>query len=129
MLSYFTILDHITTYLCSIESNNLKQQFFNITPYMVKEKASLIACMRILDKSRKEIIICPSKASDLEINPRERLMKHFLAKVINKLNAFIELLDYQVAAYFLNMPLIESSENFQYCETYATINYRQFLIE
>ena len=48
----------------------------------------------------------PSKASDLEISTRERLTKHFLAKVINKLNAFIELSDYQVVAYLLNMPHI-----------------------
>ena len=27
------------------------------------------------------------------------------------------------------MPSIVSSENFQYCETYGTINYRQFLIK
>ena len=71
----------------------------------------------------------PSKASDLEISTRERLTKHFLAKVINKLNAFIELSDYQVAAYLLNMPSIVSSEIFQYCETYGTINYRKFLIK
>ena len=48
--------------------------------------------------------------------PKERLTKHFLTKVINKLNSFIELSDYQVTAYLMNMPSIITSEIFQYCE-------------
>ena len=96
---------------------------------MAKEKASLTASMTILEKSRKEIKIYPSKASDNETKPKERLTKHFLTKVVNKLNAFIELSDYQVAAYLMNMPSIITSEIFQYCETHNIINYRSSLIQ
>ena len=45
-----------------------------------------------------------------------------MTKVVNKLNAFIELSDYQVAAYLMNMPSIITSEIFQYCETYGAID-------
>ena len=50
---------------------------FYIAPYMAKEKASLAACLTILEKSRKEVKIYPSKAYDQSIRPEERLIKHF----------------------------------------------------
>ena len=96
---------------------------------MTKEKASLTSCLIILDKSRKEVKVYLSKACDQRIMPKERLTKHFLTKVINKLNAFIELSDYQVAAYLVNMLSIITSEILQYCETYGAINYRSNLIK
>ena len=52
-----------------------------------------------------------------------------MTKVINKLNAFIELSDYQVAAYLMNMLSIITSETFQYCEIYGAINYHLNLIK
>ena len=35
-----------------------------------------------------------------------------MTKVVNKLNSFIELLDYQGVAYLMNIPLILTSEIF-----------------
>ena len=52
-----------------------------------------------------------------------------MTKVVNKLNAFIELLDYQIAAYLINIPPIITSEIFQYCEKYGAINYCSNLIK
>ena len=112
VLSYCTGSHNNTSFLGGREQS--KSGLFYIAPYMAKEKASLTACMTILEKSRKEIKIYPSKASDNETKPKERLTKHFLTKVVNKLNAFIELSDYQVAAYLMNMPSIITSEIFQY---------------
>ena len=66
---------------------------FYISPYIVKEKASLTACLTILEKSRKEVKIYLSKACDQSIIPKEILTKHFLTKVVNKLNALIKLSD------------------------------------
>ena len=50
---------------------------FYIAPYMVKEKASITTCLTILEKSRKEVKVYPSKACDQWIMPKERLIKHF----------------------------------------------------
>ena len=134
----YAVEHNVILFYCTGSHNNTsllggkeqsKSAIFYIAPYMAKEKVSLTACMTILEKSRKEIMKYPSKASDVALNPKERLTKHFLTRIINKLNAFIELSDYQVAAYLLNMPSIVSSEIFQYCETYGTINYRKFLIK
>ena len=102
---------------------------FYIVPYITKEKSSLTAYLTILEKSKKEVKVYPSKACDQRIIPKERLTKHFLTKVVNKLNAFIELSDYQVAAYLMNMLSIITSETFQYYETYGAINYRSNLIK
>ena len=96
---------------------------------MAKEKASLTDYLTILEKSRKEVKVYLSKACAPRIIPKERLTKNFLTKVVNKLNAFIELSDYQVAAYLMNMPSIITSETFQYCETYGAINYCSNLIK
>ena len=57
------------------------------------------------------------------------MTKHFLTKVINKLNAFIESSDYQVTAYLMNMPSMITFEIFQYCEIYRIINYCSYLIK
>ena len=102
---------------------------FYISLYMEKEKASVTACLIILEKWRKEVKIYLSKLCDQSIIPKERLTKHFLTKVINKLNAFIELSDYQVAAYLMIMTLIIKSETFQYCETSRAINYCSNIIK
>ena len=127
ILSYCTGSHNNTSFLGGKEQS--KSAMFYIAPYMAKEKASLAACLTILEKSRKEVKIYPSKSCDQSIRPNERLTKHFLTKVVNKLNAFIELSDYQVAAYLMNMPSIITSEIFQYCETYGAINYCSNLIK
>ena len=127
ILLYCTGSHNNTSFLGGKEQS--KSAIYYIELYMAKEKASLTACITILEKSKKEIMIYPSKEWDLAINLRERLTKHFLAKVIKKLNAFIELSDYEVAAYLLNILSIVSSENFQYCETYGTIDYWKFRIK
>ena len=66
--------------------------------------------LHILETSRKEINMYLSKALDNEIKPKERLKKHFLTKVVNKLNTFIELSDYHVAAYLMNILSIITSK-------------------
>ena len=50
---------------------------FYIAPYTVKGKASLTACLTILEKSRKEVKVYLSKACDQRIMPKERLTKYF----------------------------------------------------
>ena len=106
-------------------SEQAKAAMFYMAPYMSKEKASLSACLTILEKARKEIAAFPSKAKDREDKPTERTTKHFLCKVVNKLNAYTELSDYQVAAYLLHIPSILTSEVFQFSEPHGAMNYRR----
>ena len=88
VLSYCTGSHNNTSFLGGKEQS--KSAMFYIAPYMAKEKASLAACLTILEKSRKEVKIYPSKSCDQSIRPKERLTKHFLTKVVNKLSTYAE---------------------------------------
>ena len=75
ILSYCTGSHNNTCFLGGKEQS--KSAMFYIAPYMAKEKASLTACLTILEKSRKEVKIYPSKSCDQSMRPNERLTKHF----------------------------------------------------
>jgi hypothetical protein len=62
---------------------------------------TLSACLTVLEKCRKDVAKYPSKADDAQSNPRRRLAQYFVTKTLNKLNAYQELSDYQVAALLL----------------------------
>ena len=94
---------------------------------MAKEKSILSAFMIILEKSRKEIKIYLIKSTVYKIKHKERLTKNLSTKVLNKLNAFIEISDYQVASYLMNLLLIVTSKIFKYCEKQSIINYYLYL--
>ncbi|CAJ1937001.1 unnamed protein product, partial [Cylindrotheca closterium] len=126
-LFYCTGSHNNTVLLGGIQQS--KSAMFYIAPYMAKEKASLAACLTILEQARKEVKKFKSKADDSTMKPQERLAKHFLSKVTNKLNAYTELSDYQTVAYLLQVPSIITSELFNYSEPWGAMNYRKKLIE
>jgi hypothetical protein len=104
-------------------SEQAKAAMFYISPYISKGKVDLATCLSILEDARKEIEKYPSKAEDTETNPRRRKAQHFLTRTLNKMNAYIEMSDYQVAADLLNLPCMICSDIFGYFNPQAYMAY------
>src|SRR5210317_1885944 len=102
-----------------------KSAIFYIAPYMGKEKASLAVVLTVAEQAHKDVKKYESRASDRYSRPKERLAKHFITKVVNRMNAYTELSDFQVAADLLNVPSVITSEVFAYMETWAAMNCRE----
>ena len=79
----------------------------------------------MLEKARCAIERYPSKADDVHNKPKTRLAQYFITKKLNKLNAFVELSDNQVAALNLRLPSHITSNVYNYSDPYASITYRK----
>jgi hypothetical protein len=131
------VVDHnIPLFFCTGSHNNVvllgasaqaKSAIFYIAPYISKGKMTLSACLTVLEKCRKDIAKYPSKASDAKSNPRRRLAQYFVTKTLNKLNAYQELSDYQVAALLLRLPSQITSDTYDFCEPYGAMAFRKEL--
>jgi hypothetical protein len=88
---------------------------------------TLSACLTVLEKCRKDVAKYPSKADDAQSNPRRRLAQYFVSKTLNKLNAYQELSDYQVAALLLRLPSQITSDTYDFCEPYGAMAFRKEL--
>ena len=80
ILSYCTGSHNNTSFLGGKEQS--KSAMFYIALYMAKEKASLTACLTILEKSRKEVKIYIIKVCDQSIIPKKRLTKIFWLRLL-----------------------------------------------
>jgi hypothetical protein len=131
------VVDHnIPLFFCTGSHNNVvllgasaqaKSAIFYIAPYISKGKMTLSACLTVLEKCRKDIAKYPSKADDAKTNPRRRLAQYFVTKTLNKLNAYQELSDYQVAALLLRLPSQITSDTYDFCEPYGAMAFRKEL--
>ena len=79
-------------------------------------------CMTILEKARKDVDKFPSTASNADT--KQCCTQYFIIKILNKLNAYIELSDYQVAAMLLKLPARIMSDTFIYSDPHASISLR-----
>jgi hypothetical protein len=108
-------------------SEQAKAAMFYISPYVSKGKVDLAACLTILEDARKDIEKYPSKAVDCEFAPRRRKAQHFLTRTLNKMNAYMEMSDYQVAADLLNLPCMICSDVFGYFNPIAYLAYQSYI--
>ena len=102
---------------------------FYVTPYISKTKTQLSTCLAILDKVKEDVEKYPSKADDARSKPKTRLVQHFLTRALNKMNASMELSDYQVAASLLGLPIHITSDLFGFCNPHAHIAFQEYMRE
>ena len=129
------VVDHnVPLFYCTGAHNNVlllgatsqaKSAIFYIAPYISKGKMTLSACMTILEKARRDVDKFPSTASDA--NTKEHNAQYFITKILNKLNAYIELSDYQVAAMLLKLPQRITSDIYIYSDPHASIAFRNYM--
>ena len=108
-------------------SEQAKAAMFYISPYVSKGKVDLAACLSILEDARKDIEKYPSKEDDSKFAPRRRKAQHFLTRTLNKMNAYKEMSDYQVAADLLNLPCMICSDTFGYFNPNAYLAYQSHI--
>ena len=131
------VVDHnVPLFYCTGSHNNIlllgatsqaKSAIFYIAPYISKGKMTLSACMTVIEKARNDVKKYPSKADNAK--SKRRLAQYFITKMLNKLNAYVELSDYQVAAMLLNLPSRITSDVFSYSDPYASIAFRNDMHE
>ena len=69
----------------------------------------------------------PSKAEDAKKIPKSRLAQYFITNTLNRMNGYVQLSDYQMAALLLRLPSQITSDVFAYSDPYAEISYRKEL--
>ena len=123
VLFYVTGSHNNTLLLGAIEA--ARSAMFYVAPYVAKGKATLSACLTILEKARKDVEKYPSKAADMSTNPRRRLAQYFVTRVVNKMNAYMEQSEYQISAYLIRLPSRITSEVYDYSEPKGAIAFRE----
>ena len=121
VLLYCTNSHHNASLLGSTEQSNAAMLY--VSPYVVKGKMELAMCIAVMEQTRKDINQFPSKADDARTNPSQRQVQHFLTRCLNKMNALVELSDYQVAADLLHLPCQITSELFSNMSVWGSMAY------
>ena len=83
---------------------------FCVSPCTAKNKFDIAVSLTILHLAREDTQKWPSRADDADTNPLRRQATHFLQRTLNKMHAYMELSEYQVAADLLNLPSHLTSE-------------------
>ena len=130
---------YIATYnpllsLCTGAHNNVqflgsvsqsKSAMAYLCPYLGKRKSPLLHSLVVLEEVLKHVRKYPSTAEDTGTSTRTA--RHVYQRLLNRLNLSIELSDYQVAAFLLNLPSIIRSCPFQYLNAKGCLDYSEYL--
>ena len=110
-----------TTSYCTGSHNNFsllgsleqaKGAIFYVCPYMGKSKYPLQQCLTLLQQTLNHIEKYPSTATDS--GTEKRTARHFLQRLLNKMNLHMELSDHQMVAGLIGLPSIICSDQFAY---------------
>jgi hypothetical protein len=92
-----------------------------IAPYCSKNKTDLEVCLSVLKQARINIETYPSTAEDK--NSTNRIAKHFVQYVLNRMDTLQEISDTQAAAALLGIQLGVSTDHFTWIGVHEDINY------
>ena len=123
LLSLCTGAHNNVQFLGSVSQS--KSAMAYLCPYLGKRKSPLLHSLVVLEDVINHVRRYPSTAEDS--GTAKRTAVHVYQRLLNRLNLSIELSDYQVAAFLLNLPSIIRSCPFEYLNPRGCMDFSDYL--